>query len=570
MKKTISVIVSSLVGLMSFSQGISIKLPDSISKKPVDGRLLFIFSTNSSGEPRSQVNDAPTTQQIFGTDIERWQPNTTKMISLNAFGYPIEKISDIPAGVYNVQAVFHIYETFRRKDGHTVKLPMDRGEGQHWNQAPGNFYSVPMKIKFNPKAKILHNIALTKIIPPVKEPEDTKYVKHIKIQSKRLTEFWGRPMFLGAHILLPEGWDEHPDVKYPLAIFHGHFPSDFGGWRTTPPDENLKPDTSARFNNLIGYNRIVQQEAYNFYKLWTGANFPRVIAIEIQHANPYYDDSYAVNSANIGPYGDAITYELIPEIEKRFRGLGQGWARFMYGGSTGGWEVLAAQVFYPDEYNGCFAACPDPIDFRHYTSFNIYEDKNAYYREGPFRKVLRPGHRNYLGHVNTMVKDMNHRELALGTKSRSGDQWDIWEAVYSPVGKDGYPERIFDKYTGEINKQVAAYWKENYDLVHIIRRDWSKIGNKLAGKIHIYVGDMDNYYLNNAVYTAEDMIKKLENPNCNCEVDYGDRAEHCWNGDHNNPIWISRLRYHQLFIPKWAEEVKNRAPQGVDLTSWRY
>ncbi len=570
MKKTTSFIFSFLFALISVAQGIAIKLPDSLSKKTLDGRLLFIFSKNEFGEPRSQINDAPTTQQIFGTDIEAWQPNTTKMISLNAFGYPIEKISDIPAGEYSVQAVFHIYETFHRKDGHIVKLPMDRGEGQHWNQAPGNFYSVPVKIKFNPKAKILHNIVLTKIIPPIKEPEDTKYIRHIKIQSKRLTEFWGRPMFLGAHILLPEGWDTHPNVKYPLAIFHGHFPSDFGGWRTTPPDENLKPDTSARFNNLIGYNKIVQQEAYNFYKLWTGANFPRVIAIEIQHANPYYDDSYAVNSANLGPYGDAITYELIPEIEKRFRGIGQGWARFMYGGSTGGWEVLAAQVFYPDEYNGCFAACPDPIDFRHYTSFNIYEDKNAYYREGPFRKVLRPGHRNYLGHVSTTVKDMNYRELALGTKSRSGDQWDIWEAVYSPVGKDGYPQRIFDKYTGEINKQVAAYWKENYDLVHIINRDWPKIGNKLAGKIHIYVGDMDNYYLNNAVYTAEDMIKKLENPKCNCEVDYGDRAEHCWNGDHNNPIWISRLRYHQLFIPKWAEEVKSRAPQGADLTSWRY
>ena len=570
MKKTTSFIFSFLFALISFAQSIAIKLPDSLSKKPLDGRLLFIFSKNSSGEPRSQINDAPTTQQIFGIDIEGWQPNTTKMISLNAFGYPIEKISDIPAGEYNVQAVFHIYETFHRKDGYIVKLPMDRGEGQHWNQAPGNFYSAPVKVKFNPKAKILHNIVLTKIIPPIKEPEDTKYIRHIKIQSKRLTEFWGRPMFLGAHILLPEGWDTHPNVKYPLAIFHGHFPSDFGGWRTTPPDENLKPDTSARFNNLIGYNKIVQQEAYNFYKLWTGANFPRVIAIEIQHANPYYDDSYAVNSANIGPYGDAITYELIPEIEKRFRGIGQGWARFMYGGSTGGWEVLAAQVFYPDEYNGCFAACPDPIDFRHYTSFNIYDDKNAYYREGPFRKVLRPGHRNYLGHISTTVKDMNYRELALGTKSRSGDQWDIWEAVYSPVGKDGYPERIFDKYTGEINKKVAAYWKENYDLVHIINRDWAKIGNKLAGKIHIYVGDMDNYYLNNAVYTAEDMIKKLENPTCNCEVDYGDRDEHCWNGDHNNPIWISRLRYHQLFIPKWAEELKSRAPQGVDLTSWRY
>ena len=187
--------------------------------------------------------------KFLGVDVENWQPGTTKMISVNAFGYPIEKISDIPAGEYNIQAVFHIYETFHRKDGHVVKLPMDRGEGQHWNAAPGNFYSVPMKIKFNPKARILHNVALTKIIPPIKEPEDTKYIKHIKIQSKLLTEFWGRPMFLGAHILLPEGWDTHPDVKYPLAIYHGHFPGDFGGWRTTPPDENLKPDTNARFNN---------------------------------------------------------------------------------------------------------------------------------------------------------------------------------------------------------------------------------------------------------------------------------------------------------------------------------
>ena len=569
MKKIIFILTSVLFALVAVSQSISIKLPDTVSKKPVDGRLLLVFSKNFFGEPRDQINDAPGTQQIFGVDVEGWQPGTTKMISLNAFGYPIEKISDIPAGEYNIQAVFHIYETFHRKDGHIIKLPMDRGEGQHWNLAPGNFYSAPIIIKFNPKAKIVHNVVLTKTIPPIKEPEDTKYIRHIKIQSKLLTEFWGRPMFLGAHILLPEGWDTHPDVKYPLAIYHGHFPSDFGGWRIEPPEENLKPDTNSRFN-LVGYNKTIQQEAYNFYKLWTGAGFPRVIAIEIQHANPFYDDSYAVNSANIGPYGDAITYELIPEIEKRFRGIGKGWARFMYGGSTGGWEVLAAQVFYPDEYNGCYSACPDPIDFRHYTSFNIYEDKNAYYREGPFRKVLRPGHRNYLGHVNTMVKDMNHRELAIGTKSRSGDQFDIWEAVYSPVGKDGYPERIYDKYTGEINKKVAEYWKNNYDLVHIIQRDWPKIGNKLTGKIHIYVGDMDNYYLNNAVYTAEEMIKKLENPKCNCEVDYGDRAEHCWNGDHNNPIWISRLRYHQMFIPKWTEEVKSRAPQGADLTSWRY
>lgn len=569
MKKCSLLLQFLFLSVLGITQNFSIFLPDSLSKKPLDGRLLLLLSKNGVAEPRFQISDGPNSQQVFGIDIENWKPGTTKIISATAFGYPVESMNKIIAGEFHVQALLHIYETFHRKDGHVVKLPMDRGEGQHWNLAPGNLYSVPVSIKFNPKVKVQHTVVLTKIIPPIKEPADSKYIKHIKIQSKLLTEFWGRPMFLGAHILLPEGWDTHRDVKYPLAIFHGHFPADFSGWRTTPPDENLKPDTNARFN-LIGYNKIVQQEAYDFYKLWTGPNFPRVIAIEIQHANPFYDDSYAVNSANIGPYGDAITYELIPEIEKRFRGIGEGWARFMYGGSTGGWEVLAAQVFYPDEYNGCYSACPDPIDFNHYMTVNIYKDKNAYYQEGPFKKTLRPGHRNYLGHVSAMVKDMNHRELALGTKSRSGDQWDIWEAVYSPVGKDGYPERIFDKYTGEINKKVAEHWRENYDLVHIIKRDWPKIGEKLKGKIHLYVGDMDNYYLNNAVYTAEDMIKKLENPKCDCEVDYGDRAEHCWNGDQTQPNYISRLRYHRMFITKWAEEVKTRKPANADINSWRY
>ena len=407
------------------------------------------------------------------------------------------------------------------------------------------------------------------MIAPIKQPEDTKYIKHIKIQSKLLTEFWGRPMYLGANILLPEGFDTHPSVKYPLAIFHGHFTADFSGFRTTNPDENLKPDTAARFN-LTGYNKIVQQEAYKFYQEWTGANFPRVLAIEIQHANPYYDDSYAVNSENIGPYGDAITYELIPAIEKKFRGIGQGWARFMYVGSTGGWEVLAAQVFNPDEYNGCYAACPDPIDFHHYSTINIYSDKNAYYVQSDFKNTSRPGARNYLGHVSATIKEMNQRELALGTRSRSGDQFDIWEAVFSPMDKDGYPKRIYDKYTGAIDSSVAVYWKEHYDLTHIIQRDWSKIGNSLQGKIHIYVGDMDTYYLNNAVYSAEDMIKKLSNPNCNCEVDYGDRAEHCWNGDHTQPNYMSRLHYHQMFIKKWAEEMKTRVPKTADIKSWRY
>jgi hypothetical protein len=551
------------------AQQFTVQLPANLSDKPLDGRLLLMLSVKPGTEPRFQIADDTQTQQVFGIDVDGWKPGTSKIIDASAFGYPVENLKQIKDGNYQVQALLHIYETFNRKDGHVVKLPMDRGEGQHWNIAPGNLYSIPLAVQFSSGKPSVQNLQLTKVIPPIKQPEDSKFVKHIRIQSALLTEFWGRPMYLGAHILLPEGWDTHTNVKYPLAIYHGHFPDDFGGWRTTPPDENLAPDTVKRFN-LVGYNKIVQQEAYDFYKMWTGPDFPRVIAVEIQHANPYYDDSYAVNSANIGPYGDAITYELIPEIEKRFRGIGQGWARFMYGGSTGGWEALAAQVFYPDQYNGSYAACPDPIDFSHYMTVNIYKDKNAYFEEGPFRKTFRPGHRDYLGHVNALVKDMNQRELALGTKSRSGDQWDIWDAVYSPVGKDGYPRPVFNKLTGEIDKSVAAYWKEHFDLTHIIQRDWHKLGDKLKGKIHLYVGDMDNFYLNNAVYTAEDMLKGLKNPDCQCEVDYGDRAEHCWNGDHTQPNYISRLRYHRMFIPKWTEEVKKRAPQGADLASWRY
>ncbi len=546
-----------------------VSISDSLATAPFDGRLLVLLSSNDREEPRFQISDGPNTQLVFGVNVEGWEKGTSRKIDASAFGYPFESLKDIPAGDYFIQVLLHKYETFKLASGQVVKLPMDRGEGQHWNIAPGNIYSKPVKIRIDPASGGKISVLLDQEIPPIPEPEDTEYVKHIKIRSKLLSDFWGRDMYLGAHVLLPKGWAEKPNVKYPLAIFHGHFPSDFGGWRTTPPDTTVPCVYSERFQ-LDCYNRIQDQEAYDFYKLWTGPDFPRVIAIEIQHANPYYDDSYAVNSANLGPYGDAITHELIPHIEEQFRGIGEGWARFTYGGSTGGWEALAVQVMYPDEYNGCYAACPDPIDFRAFCLVNIYEDKNAYYIDSEFKKTARPGLRNYLGFVSTTVEDMNHRELAIGDKSRSGDQWDIWEAVFSPADPDGYPQRIWDKYTGEIDSTVAAYWRENYDLAYIMKRDWAKNGEKWKGKIHIYCGDMDNYYLNNAVYLTEAMLEETTNPYYDGEVDYGDRAEHCWNGDHTQPNAISRLRYNRMFIPKWAEEVKSRAPAGADLKSWRY
>lgn len=558
-----------LQGVTAKGLRFSITLPETAEKAPLDGRLLLLVSKNNEKEPRFQISEDLSTQQVFGVNVDALKPGESVTFDATALGYPVKSLTQIPRGDYWVQALFHRYETFHRADGHTVKLPMDRGEGQQWNRAPGSLYSTPQKLSLDPEQDTPIKINLDRVIPSIEPPKDTKYIKHIKLQSKLLSKFWGRPMHLGANILLPEGFDTHPNARYPLVIFHGHFPADFGGFRETPPDPNLKPEFSERFK-LEGYNRIVQEHAYQFYKDWIGPNFPRFIIIEIQHANPYYDDSYAVNSANLGPYGDAITYELIPHIEKQFRAIGKGWARFMYGGSTGGWEALAAQIFYPEEYNGCWAACPDPIDFRAYTVVNIYEHHNAYYADAEWKRIPRPGKRNYLGEIAATVEDMNQMELVLGTDSRSGGQWDIWQAVYSPVGKDGYPKPIWDKTTGRIDRDVAAHWRERYDLGHILRRDWAKLGPKLEGKIHIYVGEADNYFLNDAVYLVEDFLKGTRNPNYGGEVDYEPRAEHCWNGDHTRPNATSRLRYHQFYAPKIVARILKSAPAGADLTSWRY
>jgi len=539
------------------------------SARPLDGRVLLLISNDNSAEPRYQVNDGARTQLIFGLDVDGLAPGQPAVVDSAVFGYPLRSIAEIPAGEYWVQGLLNKYETFHLANGHTVKLPMDQGEGQRWSDKPGNLYSRPQKAHIDPSKDEVIAVTLDQEIPPIPPPVDTKYVRHEKIQSKLLTAFWGRPMYLGACLLLPEGFDEHPQARYPLIIYHGHFPSTVEGFRETPPDPSLKPDYSERFH-IEGYNRIQEEYAYQLFKEWTGKNFPRVIVMEIQHANPYYDDSYAVNSANLGPYGDAIVTELIPAIEKKYRGLGAGWARFLYGGSTGGWESLADQVFYPDEFNGCWAACPDPIDFRAYTIVDIYDHKNAYYVDALWKKTPRPGLRNYLGEVSTTLEQANHRELAIATHGRSGDQWDIWQAVFGPAGEDGYPKPIWDKMTGVIDPAVAQYWKEHYDLHNILERDWKVLGPKLQGKIHIYVGDMDNYYLNNAVYLMQAFLEGTKDPYYSGEVDYGDRAEHCWNGDHTRPNYQSRLRYHQMFIPRAAEWMMKTAPVGADLTSWRY
>jgi hypothetical protein len=560
---------------------VGISIAPSLGTGPLDGRMLLLIAADDRVEPRFQVSDSNRTAQVFGVDAEGLRPGQELFVDAATLGYPVQNLGDLKPGEYWVQGLLHVYETFKRSDGHTVKLPPDRGEGQQWDHAPGNLYSAPRKIRIDPASREAIHLTLDRKVPPLPDLPDTKYVKRIRFQSERLTKFWGRPTYLGALVLLPEGWDTHPNVKYPVAISHGHFQRDVSSWRETPPDPSLPPVDQAGLAKFCpnghegdacdkyGYERMQQEYGYAFFKEWTGPSFPRVIMVTIQHANPYYDDSYAVNSENLGPYGDAITLELLPHIEQTFRGLGP-WARALYGGSTGGWEALAAQVFYPDQYNGAWANCPDPIDFRSYTVVDIYNDQNAYYSDGPFRRTPRPGERDYLGQTRVTIEQANLKELVLGTKTRSGGQWDIWEAVFSPVGPDGYPKRIWDKRTGDIDKAVATYWRDHYDLVHIMERDWTTLGPKLRGKITLNVGLSDNFFLNNAVYRAEDFLKSATSPPADAKVDYGARDEHCWSGDHNHVNAISRLTYNSRFIPLMADRWTKSAPAGADTKSWKY
>jgi hypothetical protein len=431
------------------------------------------------------------------------------------------------------------------------------GEGQQWNRKPGNIFNKPVLVHFDPQGSEVIRLTLTEKIPEIHPPADTKYLKHIRIQSKLLSAFWGRPMYLGATVLLPEGFETHPSAHYPLLVEHGHFEEDFRFFNPEPPKESKGIE--------LGY----EQYAHRFYQDWTSGNLPRMLILSIQHANPYYDDSYAVNSANLGPYGDAITQELIPEVEKQFRGIGQPWSRALEGGSTGGWEALAQQVFYPDFFNGTYSFCPDPIDFRAYQLVNIYEDKNAFYDEGQFGKVPRGEMRAPNGKILSVMEPAVRREEVMGTHGRSTEQFGIWQAVFSPVGADGYPKAIWNSTTGVIDPEVAAYWKEHYDLRYIIERDLATLGPKLAGKIHFAVGDMDTWYLNNAVHLMQQSLESAKNPFRIADFEYSPGKPHCYAGGGDISTLQSYGTLYQRIMPQIAKHMMATAPANADQ-SWKY
>jgi len=512
-KKSLSKAQTNLKFKISYPETVVSEVSKFNLQVPITGRVYVILADNNEREPRLQTGFYSVTgMPIFGKNVFSLKPEEGAVIDEEVFGFPYESIKDLPAGDYYIQGFVNIYTEFKRSDGHTLWMHNDQWEGQKWNISPGNIYSDVKKVHIDPSKTNTIELSCRHVIPPVKVLPDTKWIKRIKFESKILTDFWGQPIYLGATILLPKGYDEHPDVYYPVNYIQGHFSTRPPyGFRTEEPSGD---DARGR-------------SGYEFYKFWTSDDCPRMIAMTFQHPCPYYDDSYAVNSSNVGPYGDAILEELIPYVEEHFRIISKPYARVLSGRSTGGWISLALQVFHPDFFGGTWSLCLDPVDYHYYQLINIYEDENAYYREVNKIKVERPESRGIDGQVRSTVRDAYYQEWTFGDKHRSGRQWAIWEAVATPIGKDGYPKPLWNWYTGKIDHEVAEHWKK-YDILHYLKTNWSKIGPKLVGKIRIYIGDMDTFYLNNATVLLEEFLESTKNPYYDGLVEYGDRKPHCW------------------------------------------
>jgi hypothetical protein len=157
----------------------------------------------------------------------------------------------------------------------------------------------------------------------------------------------------------------------------------------------------------------------------------------------------------------------------------------------------------------------------------------------------------------------------MGTHGRSTEQFGIWQAVFSPVGADGYPKAIWNPSTGAIDRTVAAYWKEHYDIRYILERDLARLGPKLAGKIHFAVGDMDTWYLNNAVHLIEDFLESPKNPFRIADFEYSPGKPHCYMGGGDISNLESRGTLYQRIMPQIARHMTDSAPPGADMT-WKY
>jgi hypothetical protein len=491
---------------------------------PYTGRVFVVFARNADREPRLLAGSYNGTAPLFGADVSGWRPGQPALIGPDTLGYPFASLRDLPAGEYSVQAVLNVYTKVTRADGHTLWVHWDQWEGQKWNRSPGNLVSEPVTIRWNPRAPSSVRLTLTRTIPPIESPPDTRWVKRVRIKSPSLTRWWGHDTYIGATLLLPKGYHDEPTRRYPAVYIQGHFSegAPFGftdaGGRETAEQRDARLRRSAR------------EPGWMFAESWQSDDMPGYVAVTWQHPTPWYDDSYAVNSPNHGPYQDALLNELVPYLEQEFRLIAEPNARFLTGGSTGGWECLVLQIQRSDFFGGAWCLYPDPVDFRRNQLVDIYSDTNAFVPNSasapvPERYMMQTEE----GQPLVTNRQMSQLEAVLGTRARSGQQFDAFDASYGPAGQDGYPRRLWDRRTGTIDKEVAAHWRDRFDLTLYLKRNWPRIGPSLTGKVHVYTGDMDNHYLQLAVYLMEEETAKLAYPNANFTFEYGrPKKPHGW------------------------------------------
>ena len=428
---------------------------DQVGKVPESGRVLVGIGPKD-GMP-DFTNYHPPVLPILGTDVQAF--TVDQMVALNARSttFPSNGLAKLPAGEYTVQAIF--------ATNPDINLPM----------APGNRFCAPIKMKLDPSSGSTVTLVLDKGLGLSGDvPPDSATHKYLSIPSKLLSDFYGRPMLYRVAVVLPENFEKDSEKKYGLAVHIGGFGTRYTSARRMNPD-------------------------------------PRFVQILPDGAGPF-GDPYQVDSANNGPYGAAFTTEVIPFIEKTYRCFGTPKTRFTTGGSTGGWVSLALQLFYPDYFNGCWSQCPDSVTFERYELIDLYGEPNAYVNSSG---VERPSTRTIDGDTISTVRHEVQLEKALGRGSQwllSGRDWASWNAVYGPKGNDGSPVPVWDGETGVIDKSVVEHWKK-YDLKMLLEKNWKKLGPKLAGgKVNIWVGDSDDYFLNAAVRRFKDSTDKLDNP----------------------------------------------------------
>ena len=547
----------SLVGAPAGAAGIDnarfeVSIARSAASEPITGRLLVVVSTRETPEPRFAIG--LTGPLMLGRDIEQLSPGSVAKVDASSDSYPLESLRNLPAGDYFVQALVIRYHRTTRADGHTVWVPTQhrRLRSTPYFALPGNLYSKVQKLKLDPAAGFNARIELTDVVPPAEELQDTPWLRHVRIKSKLLSDFWGTPVYLGASALLPRDYDKHPDVRYPTIYAQSQ--------EATAPFY-FNPDPASQEQEL-GLKEGNVQTGYEFYQSWIGDGFPRVVVIVMEQSSPYFLEAYSVDSANNGPYGQAITQELIPYLEKTFRLIPKSYARLVEGASTGGWETLALQLKYPDLFGGAWVFNPDPIDFHHYLLTNIYEDPNAFsVQMSSFMSTERPFRRTVEGQVTHTMRDIARLEAVMGSKGRSGYQLDGWHSVHGPVGADGYPVPLFDKRTGAIDKKVVEYMRENgYDLTEYTRRNWATLGPKLVGKLNFFSGEMDNFHLNLAVYDFQAMLEQTSNPHYAGRFEYGrPKKGHSWH-----------LTDFAQMIREMAAHARKNAPSGEKTAQWNY